>query len=138
MSLNKSKPCCIGSMTATLLLRNTPLSDTTLQYVMSSGSRGFSAVTVLCGMLGMGQTAVTFVPTLIVGGTGLVKNRSLAGRRKRGRKGGKERGMGPGKNVINAQNHFSPPPPHPTKHISLQSVFSLLKCLYCHLILTLT
>ena len=86
MSLNKSKPCCIGSMTVTLLLRNTPLSDITLQYVMSSVSRGFSAVTVLRGMLGMGQTAVTFVPTLIVGGKGLVKNRSLAGRRRRGRK----------------------------------------------------
>jgi len=82
----------VGSVTVTLLLRNTPLSDTTLQYVMSSVSRGFSAVTVLCGMSGMGQTAVTFVPTLIVGGTGLVKNRSLAGEggREGGREGGKE------------------------------------------------
>ena len=71
----------------TLLLRNTPLSDITLQYVMSSVSRGFSAVTVLRGMSGTGQTVVTFVPTLIVGGTESVKNRLLAGGREGGREG---------------------------------------------------
>ena len=42
--------------------------------------RGFSAVTVACGMLGMGQTVVTSVPMLIVGGTVIVKNRSETGR----------------------------------------------------------
>ena len=78
-----NKPCCVGSTTATLLLRNEPLSDVTLQYVISLVPKGFSAVTVACGMLGTGQTVVTSVPMLIVGGTVVVKNRSETGEERR-------------------------------------------------------
>ena len=48
---------------------------------------GFSAVTVACGMLGTGQTVVTFVPMLIVGGTAVVKNRSETEEERGERKG---------------------------------------------------
>ena len=56
--------------------------------------RGLSALTVACGMLGMGHTVVTSVPMLIVDGTVFVKNRLEAGRGERGegdRKGGWKR-----------------------------------------------
>ena len=82
-----NKPCCVGSTTVTLLLRNEPLSDVTLQYVMSLVPIGFSAVTVACGMLGTGQTVVTSVPMLIVGGTAVVKNRSETEEERGERKG---------------------------------------------------
>ena len=46
-----------------------------------------------CGMLGMGQTVVTSVPMLIVGGTVVVKNRSETGeeRRKKGERRERQR-----------------------------------------------
>ena len=54
---------------------------------------GFSAVTVACGMLGTGQTVVTSVPMLIVGGTAVVKNRSETEeeRRKKGERRERQR-----------------------------------------------
>ena len=65
--------------------------------MMSLVPGGISAVTVACGMLGTGQTVVTSVPMLIVGGTVVVKNRSETGRGERGGRGRKvKRGGGRG------------------------------------------
>ena len=61
---------------------------------MSFLPRGLSALTVACGMLGMGQTVVMPDPMLIVNGTVFVKNRLEAerGEREEGdRKGGWKR-----------------------------------------------
>ena len=49
-----------------------------------------------CGMLGTGQTVVTSVPMLIVGGTVVVKNRSETGRGERGGRGRKVKREGEG------------------------------------------